>query len=85
MLPLGKYVEAKTYWKGKTDCMIEYVNKYYPKGSTYLIDWKFPHIDKSWMENPYMVKTWDVEWCFTKDINNTIYCHWALLLEGVNQ
>lgn len=84
--PLIMYFYNKTYWKGQTDCMIEYVNKYYPNGSEYLIYNKLPHIDWKNQENKYMVKTWDVNGCIMNSswnslLVNTPYCYWTLILE----
>lgn len=61
ILPIGNYTYNKTIGKDKTDCMIQYVQKYYPYGSTYLIDGKYPHIDKRGIANEYMIETGQVD------------------------
>ena len=50
--------------KWSTDCMIEYINKYYPEGSVYTIHWN-PHIDKRWIWNNFgLVEIKEVNWCW---------------------
>ncbi len=60
-----KYIHAKTIWKWNTDCMIEYVNNYYPYWSVYLINNKYPHIDKRWLE--YLNEVKEINWCYIND------------------
>lgn len=81
--PMIKYVHAKTLGKWTEDCMITYIQKYYPKGSMYIINNKYPHIDKRWVENPLMRKTWDFNGCFSNDIINTQYCFVTLTMETI--
>jgi hypothetical protein len=81
-----KYTLAKTIKNKAPDCMIEYVNNYYPNGCTYLINWDTPHIDKCWMWNNIMVETKEIHWCYINDsvssiLFNTPYCYVTLFLE----
>lgn len=81
-----KYLHAKTIWKDNTDCMIQYVNNYYPYGSTYLINDKLPHIDARWVWNDYMREIKEIKWCYIKDnfmstIFNSSYCFITLMFE----
>ena len=55
-MPIGKYIHAKTLGRDVSDCMIVYVNKHFPHGSTYEIEGQ-QHIDKRDIENEYMKKT----------------------------
>ena len=80
--PLWLYLMAKNKWGHP--CMIDYVNKYYPEGSVYLINWKLPHIDKRWLWGE--VK--EINWCYINDsffslMTNTPYCYFTLFFEKV--
>jgi len=86
LVPFIKYAHAKTLWKWVTDCMVVYIQDYYPNWCTYLINNKYPHIDWCWKGNSSMVETSKVKWCIIKDsissfIFNTPYCYITLLLE----
>lgn len=75
---------ALNYWDEDTWCMYTYIRDSYPEGSTYLIGGKYPHIDKKWVENEFMIHTWEVNWCTVNDwfiskIINTPYCYATLL------
>ena len=68
--------------------MIEYIQKYYPEWSTYIVFGKYPHIDRAWAENRFMKKTGDVDGCdITSDtltkIVNEPYCYTTLALESI--
>lgn len=84
--PIGLYIYNKTYGKETTDCMINYVSKYYPNGCEYTIkmDWEtFNHIDKCWLENEYMELNNNVTHCFMTQapLVNTPYCFYSLIFE----
>lgn len=88
ILPFIKYVHSKTIWEWVSDCMIEYVTKYYPNGCTYKIYGKYPHIDKCWIWNDYMKETKKIKHCFVNDnvtsfIYNTPYCMLSLQFEKI--
>lgn len=77
------YIYNKTIWKDKTDCMIQYINNYYPYWSIYKIDW-YSHIDKRWLN--YLWNEHIVNWCYIDDsllsfIFNTSYCYLTLFYE----
>jgi len=86
-IPVIKYTYAKTIGKWKEDCMIVYINKYYPHGSMYLIDWKYLHVDTGWIE--YLQKTGDFDWCnlygdtIRTKVFNIPYCYNTLILEKI--
>ena len=87
-IPVIKYIHAKTLWKWKTDCMVEYIQKHYPNGCTYKIYWKYNHIDQCWLENDLMLKTSEVKWCGIYDgvvssIYNIPYCYFTLFAESI--
>ena len=46
ILPTATYAVNKTIGKNSTDCMIEYINNFYPNGEIYIIDKKELHIDR---------------------------------------
>lgn len=91
LLPIVKFIHAKTIGKNDTDCMIKYVQKYYPNGWTYLIDNKYPHIDKQNLhyEAGKMIQTWKTDGCIIHDkslissIINTQYCYTTLFIETI--
>ena len=88
IFPTAKYIHSKTLWKDNTDCMVQYINNHYPNGSVYYFpDIGWYHIDARGLENPYMIKTWDVYGCdfssqsFAVRLTNTPYCYISLLFE----
>ena len=83
--PVWLYIYNKTAGKWNTDCMIQYVKYHYPNWCEYLIEWKYQHIDKCWMENELMKLVWKVEWCSMTQAKwvNTPYCNTTLLLETI--
>ena len=85
-MPFLKYAHAKTLWKDTTDCMVIYINNYYPYWEEYLIDWKYPHIDKRWLN--YLESVWEIKGCIMNNsvlsfIINTPYCYVTLFFEKV--
>lgn len=84
--PIVWYTYNKTLWKDNTDCMINYINKYYPNWYTYYNYWYY-HIDKPWLD--YWENLWPVDWCVFKtdnyryNINNTTYCYYTLFFETI--
>ena len=88
IIPVINYSYNKTLWEDKTDCMIQYVNKYYPNWCTYIIEWEFRHIDKCWIENELMIENHKVNWCMmwfnVEWLFNTPYCYITLGLEYFN-
>lgn len=94
LLSLSVYIYNKIWWVDKTDCMIQYINNYYPNWCTYNVKWlrwdDSPHIDKCWLENEYMELTWQIEWCWINDsfksfIFNTPYCFISLTWEKIHE
>ena len=88
LMPNIAYFYNKTYWEDTTDCTIQYVDKYYPNGCTYLINWENKHIDKCWLANDYMIETSKINGCFINDwiistIFNTPYCAITLFYEKI--
>jgi hypothetical protein len=86
LILVWKYIHSKTLWFDKTDCMVNYIQNHYPIWSTYMIFWKYPHIDKRWIWNENMIETKEINGCFINDkaisfIYNTPYCYWTLLFE----
>lgn len=79
------YVHSKTIGKWKTDCMITYVNEYYPSGSIYKLNSGWYHFDKKWLE--YMNKIGEADWCVMRwwgvvfQLVNTPYCYTSLIYE----
>ena len=84
ILPLIVYWYNKTIWKWTTDCMIEYVNNYYPNWCNYTIYWEYRHIDKCWIGNKFMIEENKVKGCmFNNAIDNIFnmpYCYITVLL-----
>jgi len=81
MLSHCVYIYNKTVWKWDTDCMIEYVNNYYPYWEIYLINWE-PHVDKRWLW--CWQSQWSLYWCnFPNDIFNSVYCSTSLFWESL--
>jgi len=86
-IPILKYIHSKTIWFDQTDCMVKYVNNYYPYWSIYYIkeDKKYPHIDKRWLE--YLYEEVEIYGCNIRgywlfsDITNTIYCYVTYFFE----
>lgn len=82
-LSFWNYIYNKTIWYDKTDCMIQYVNNYYPYWSVYEVDWS-PHIDKRWMS--YLKEEKEINGCFINNsipsfIYNSTYCYITLIYE----
>jgi hypothetical protein len=79
------YVYNKTLWVDKTDCMIQYINNYYPYWSTYNIPWSNDkHIDKRWLD--YLDNEKEIYGCIITNwvlwtIYNTPYCYITLFFE----
>lgn len=82
------YVHWKTLGVDKTDCMITYINYYYPNGCEYTIQlWEKNeyHIDKCWMENEYMTLDSKVNGCNLTNapLINMPYCYYTLMFENL--
>jgi len=78
IFPLSTYLYAKTLGQGNADCMITYIQEYYPLWAIYKTK-SWTHIDKRWLI--YMDKVQDINWCYLDNINNSLYCYWTLILE----
>ena len=83
-ISLSLYLYNKTIWYDKTDCMIQYVNNYYPEWSVYNIP--EAHIDKRWLD--YLWEEYKINWCYINNtimsfIINTPYCYTALFFENL--
>lgn len=83
---LGKYIHSKTLWYNNTDCMVEYINKYYPYWAVYNIEkWKYHHIDKRGIT--YFYDKNDIYGCYIKEntffntIANSTYCYITYFFE----
>jgi hypothetical protein len=73
------YLYNKSIWKWNTDCMIEYINKYYPNWEIYDMNWE-QHVDKIWLN--YWQSKWQINWCyFPNDLWNSVYCSTTLFWE----
>jgi hypothetical protein len=72
-------------WADSTDCMINYVQNYYPNGCSYIINWEDNHIDKCWLENEIMTLDSTVKWCNVKQawLINVPYCYYTLAFETI--
>jgi hypothetical protein len=88
IFPLGMYSYAKTLWKWEYDCMIVYVNNYYPKWESYVYTTtESNHVDKRWLENEMTKSIGLVDWCIYKtddlyyNLINSNYCYIALFIE----
>jgi len=81
-IPISYYWYNKIYGKDITDCMIQYINNYYPNWCSYIIFWKDPHIDKCGIENEFMVVEKKINWCDI-DFFNTPYCYITLFFENI--
>ena len=74
--------------------MIDYINKYYPNGTIYgFVNSDVIHIDSRWLENEYMYKISDINWCMPNKYNiatiiNIPYCkivyYWEKILWNTN-
>jgi len=72
-----KYIHSITIWEDETDCMITYIDKYYPYGSTYMIEWIYPHIDKrnAWYEQEHKIY-----WCYIDRTYKDLLYNWSYCL-----
>lgn len=81
IFPVGKYVHSKTIWYNNSDCMITYINKYYPIWSIYKIGDRYDHIDTQWLT--YLNWEKQIYWCNLWNPFNTSYCYITLLFENI--
>ncbi len=79
------YAYNKTLGRGETDCMIQYIQKYYPIGEIYITKNNGYHIDKrdiTYLQSKGKVYGCKMPWNLIFQTINTPYCYTTLLLES---